>query len=202
MVLMRIVDPGAQALLLALARQSIAEGMSLGTPLQLESGAYSTQLQRCCGNFVTLKLSGALRGCIGSLEADKPLVQGIADNAFNAAFRDPRFDALSLSELESVALEISLLSTPEAMIFTSEREALSQLHAGIDGLILSVGSRRATFLPSVWRQLPDASLLLNELKLKAGLPQDYWSDQLRLQRYRSHSFSDTEAAASNGGSRV
>lgn len=197
MALMRIVEPGEQVLLLALARRSIGEGMDQGGPLRVEPEDYSLRLQGFRGNFVTLKLAGELRGCIGSLEADKPLVQGIADNAFNAAFRDPRFDALSPRELAGIELEISLLSPPEVMVFESQSDALSQLRVGVDGLILTVGIHRATFLPSVWQQLPDATQFLRELKCKAGLAADYWSGQLQLQRYRSHSFSDRGSSVSD-----
>ena len=199
---MPIVEPEQQMLLLALARQSIAQGMSQGAPLRVEPGTYSTQLQLYCGNFVTLTLAGALRGCIGSLEADRPLLQGIADNAFNAAFRDPRFDALAPQQLAHVQLEISILSAPQAMDISTESEALRRIQTGIDGLILSVGNRRATFLPSVWRQLPDAAAFLNALKLKAGLPGDYWSPRVKLERYRSQSFSEMELANGDDGTGV
>lgn len=188
---MHTFEPSEQYQLLEVARQSIAEGMQHGVPLHPRLAEFSSRLQVLCGNFVTLTLAGELRGCIGSLRGHSPLLQNIADNAFNAAFRDPRFSALSALESPGIELEISLLSNPRAMVFADESDALAQLQAHVDGLILEVGAYRATFLPSVWQQLPDAEVFLRQLKRKAGLPEDYWSVDVQLQRYRSHSFSDT-----------
>jgi hypothetical protein len=193
---MHTFEPCEQYQLLEVARRSIAEGMQHGIPLHPRPAEFSSRLQVICGNFVTLTLAGDLRGCIGSLQGHCPLLQNIADNAFNAAFRDPRFSALSELESPGIELEISLLSRPQAMVFADESDALAQLQAHVDGLILEVGACRATFLPSVWQQLPDAELFLRHLKRKAGLPEDYWSGDLQLQRYRSHSFSDVLVVAS------
>lgn len=179
-----------QRRLLLLARQSIAEGLACGKPLQPELAAWPEPLREKCGNFVTLTLAGQLRGCIGSLEEDRPLVVGIAANAYNAAFRDPRFPAVSAPELEQIEVEISVLSSAEPLSCSDEADALAQLQPHVDGLIFEAGSQRATFLPSVWRQLPDAERFLRQLKRKAGVAEDYWSEQVRLHRYHSHSFSE------------
>lgn len=134
-------------------------------------------------SFVTLTRDGHLRGCIGSLEAYRPLADDVRGNACAAAFRDPRFPPLSSAEWPDTKVEVSLLSVPEALSFKDEADALAQLRPGIDGIVLSAGGRRATFLPQVWEQLPDPALFLAQLKAKAGLPADYREPDLRLERY-------------------
>lgn len=133
--------------------------------------------------FVTLTRDGQLRGCIGSLEACRSLRADLEANACAAAFRDPRFPPLAAEELPGTRVEVSILSQPEAMAFRDEADALAQLRPGIDGVILEYGRHRGTFLPQVWEQLPEPGLFMRHLKLKAGLPPDFWSDDLRLSRY-------------------
>ncbi|MDH5378944.1 MAG: AmmeMemoRadiSam system protein A [Gammaproteobacteria bacterium] len=151
---------------------------SFSDPGLLEEGA----------SFVTLKKRGELRGCIGSLEAYQALVLDVAKNAHSAAFRDPRFQALSPSELEGLEISISVLTEPEAMEFSSEEEVLKQIRPGVDGLILEDDSHRGTFLPAVWESLPRKEDFWHQLKLKAGLPAHYWSAHLRVFRYETISF--------------
>jgi AmmeMemoRadiSam system protein A len=124
-----------------------------------------------------------LRGCIGGLEPVRPLVQDVADNAYAAAFQDPRFPPLEAAEFNAVKIHISLLTLPQALVFSSEQNALTQLRPGIDGVILQEGERRATFLPSVWKSLISPERFLSSLKEKAGFSADYWSETLRLFRY-------------------
>lgn len=129
------------------------------------------------GCFVTLHKRGALRGCIGTIEPTKPLVHCVEENALNAAFHDPRFPPLTENELNSVEIEISILSTPEKLIFKSEDELLSQIKPVRHGVILSDNWHRATFLPQVWEQLPDKRSFLEQLCLKAGLKAGCWQDE-------------------------
>jgi len=126
------------------------------------------------GAFVTLHKRGALRGCIGTIEPVRPLVDCIAENAKNAAFKDPRFSPLSADELPDVDIEISVLSLPEALSFKDAEDLKRQLIPSVHGVILSKGWRRATFLPQVWEQLPDKDRFLQQLCLKAGLEGDCW----------------------------
>lgn len=140
--------------------------------------------------FVTLTRDGQLRGCIGSLEACRSLRDDLEANACAAAFRDPRFPPLAAEELPNTRVEVSILSQPEAMAFRDEADALAQLRPGIDGVILEYGRHRGTFLPQVWEQLPEPSLFMRHLKLKAGLPPDFWSDDLRLSRYTVEKFKE------------
>ena len=134
-------------------------------------------------SFVTLTQNGRLRGCIGSLEAQRPLATDVAENAFAAAFRDPRFPPLSQEELARTRVEVSLLTPAKPFPVSGEEDALARLQPGIDGLILSFGRRRATFLPQVWESLPDPRQFMRELKLKAGLAADFWDPAVTLARY-------------------
>jgi AmmeMemoRadiSam system protein A len=141
-------------------------------------------------SFVTLQLDGQLRGCIGSLEAFRPLAVDVAGNAWAAAFRDPRFVPVTRREAGNLEIHVSVLSVPQAMEFGSEADLLAQLRPFVDGLVLEDEGRRGTFLPSVWESLPDPVDFLRQLKRKAGLPQDYWSDTLRISRYTTRSIPD------------
>ncbi len=166
-----------------LAFTSIRHGLDTGHPLKLNLTDFPKELKVHRASFVTLERQGQLRGCIGMLEAERPLVEDIVQNAYAAAFRDPRFLPLSKNEIHDLDLHISILSPAEAMQFNSESDLLAQLRPGIDGLILQEGHRRGTFLPSVWEQLPDPAQFLQQLRQKAGLPADYWSNTIKIARY-------------------
>ncbi|MEK7810457.1 MAG: AmmeMemoRadiSam system protein A [Pseudomonadota bacterium] len=150
-------------------------------------------LEQPGATFVTLTLHGQLRGCIGSLEAYRPLIEDVQQNAVASAFRDPRFEPLNKEEFANVLVEVSLLSQPEPIHFNSEQEALAQLHPGRDGVILAFGRQRATYLPQVWAQLPDAHDFIARLKDKAGLPMDFWSPDIRLSHYTVQKWREGEA---------
>ncbi len=171
-----------------LALASIEHGLAHGGPLEVQANDYPEALREPRACFVTLERRGDLRGCIGSLQAYRALVEDVTDNAFAAAFRDPRFPPLSERELQGLELHISVLSPAEPMEFDSEADLLAQIRPGIDGLILEEGHHRGTFLPSVWEQLPDAEHFLDHLKLKAGLPGHYWSDAIKVSRYTTEMF--------------
>jgi len=181
-------DAAERRSLLQLAAASIAHGLAHGRPLPVNPAEYPPRLRAPGAAFVTLHLQGRLRGCIGSLEAYRPLVEDVAENAFAAAFRDPRFPPLSQAEFPLLDIEVSVLSPPEALPVRSEAELLERIRPGVDGLILEEGARRGTFLPAVWESLPDPRSFVTQLKLKAGLPPDYWSDTLRVYRYHTEAF--------------
>ncbi|MCW8827359.1 MAG: AmmeMemoRadiSam system protein A [Gammaproteobacteria bacterium] len=174
--------------LLKLAHDSIRHGLDSGHPLSVNTSEYEESLNEKRACFVTLHLDGELRGCIGSLEAHRKLVDDIAHNAFSAAFQDPRFPPLTEPEFEKVDIDISILTPPVAMQFSSEPELLDQIRPGVDGLIIEDQGRRGTFLPSVWEQLPDKIQFLMHLKMKAGLSPQHWSDSLTVSRYETESF--------------
>ena len=155
--------------LLGIARGAIGSQLGQAAAPRLGHPAWLAQPG---ASFVTLTLEGALRGCIGSLQAHRPLGVDVAANAENAAFRDPRFAPLTLQEWPRVAAEVSLLSAPEKAEFGDDIDLLGRLRPGIDGVILEHAGRRGTFLPQVWESLPDRRRFMQELKRKAGLPAD------------------------------
>nr|WP_297528385.1 AmmeMemoRadiSam system protein A [Thiohalobacter sp.] len=185
-------DSTRRAELLRLARASILHGLETGRPLAVDPADFDPELAAPGAAFVTLHRQGELRGCIGSLEAHRPLVVDVAENAFAAAFRDPRFPPLAVDEFDDLEIEISVLSPPEPMAFTDEADLLRQIRPGVDGLILEDMGRRGTFLPSVWAQLPRREDFLAHLKLKAGLPPGHWSPTVRVWRYTTESFAEQQ----------
>ncbi len=176
-----------QQQLLELAKASIQHGLQTGKPLQIDLADYPAELKELRATFVTLHINHDLRGCIGVLEAIRPLAEDIAENAFSAAFKDSRFPPLSPREFKDLEIHLSILSPAEPVSFTSEQDLLAQLQPGIDGLILQEGHRRGTFLPSVWETLPKPEQFLRNLKQKAGLPPNFWSNTICVSRYRTES---------------
>jgi len=192
MALMHSIDrqdlPGTE--LLRMARRSIEYGLEHGMPLPVRAETLSGALAEPAATFTTLKIAGQLRGCCGMLEAVRPLGQDVAYTAFQAAFRDTRFEPLRRDELARIRLEVSVLSPLERMIVKDETDLLQQLVPGEDGLVIVEGASRATFLPKVWESLPDPRRFLAALRAKCGLPDDHWSERLRFFRYRTTSFSE------------
>jgi MEMO1 family protein len=141
-------------------------------------------LRQAGATFVTLTRNGALRGCIGSLEAARPLGFDAAQNALGAAFRDPRFPAVAAGEWPQCRVELSLLTAPKPIRFADEADLLEQIRPGEDGVILESERRRATFLPQVWESVPDKRVFLAELVKKAGLPADTRLGRCKVYRYR------------------
>jgi AmmeMemoRadiSam system protein A len=178
--------------LLPIARASIAS--ALGRELAASETAPWLLDPGAC--FVTLTQQGELRGCIGSLEAHRPLLADVKANALAAAFRDPRFSPLAQHELDVVEIEVSLLSLMQPLTFASEAGALAQLRPGIDGVVFEFGARRSTFLPQVWEQLPEPDEFIAQLKRKAGLPASFWAAEVRLQRYTVSKWKESDLASS------
>lgn len=172
----------------AIARAAIAKRLGIEWP-EPDTGQ-DPALARPGASFVTLHKHGALRGCIGSLSAHRPLAEDIAENACAAAFGDPRFPPLSLGEFDEIDIEVSVLSKPEPLPVRSEQEAIARLRPGRDGVILRFGPRQATFLPQVWEQLPDPVRFLAHLKLKAGLPADFWDPGVELEIYSVEQYAE------------
>ena len=175
--------------LIQLAKDSVQHGLQFSKPAPVDRNQYDALLRQPRASFVTLQIAGQLRGCIGSLQASRPLIEDVSHNAFAAAFRDPRFSPLQADEYDDLDYHISILGLPEPMAFKSEEDLISQLRVGVDGLILEDMGRRGTFLPSVWDNLPKPKQFWQHLKAKAGLPQDHWSDTLKVSRYTTQAFS-------------
>lgn len=172
------LSPEQGAALVALARQTLSghfdQTITPADRQHPETRLADQALQAHCGTFVTLKSNNQLRGCIGSLSATVPIVSGVRENALNAALHDPRFSPLKKRELESVHIEVSVLSDPVPMSYSDADELLAKLKPGLDGVIIRKGYASATFLPQVWEQLPDPEPFLSHLCMKAGLPADQW----------------------------
>lgn len=168
---------------LAVARAAIAHGFRYGMPLTVDPREFRPALREPRASFVTLRVGDALRGCVGSLEPCRPLVADVAHNAFAAANRDPRFPPLHPSEAAGVDLHVSILGPSEPIRFRDERELLAALEPGVHGLWISAGPRRATFLPQVWEQIPDAHEFLARLLDKAGIPRESVCRTWQASRY-------------------
>lgn len=170
--------------LLEIADRSIRYGLINNNPVKLDLTSEPAALQSNGASFVTLKnRQKQLRGCIGSPIAHQALAKDIAQNAYKAAFSDPRFNAVQPEEYENLNLSISVLSPQAPMQIRDENDLLQQLRPGIDGLVIADGGRRALFLPSVWEQLPEPKQFLAQLKRKAGMAPDHWSAGFRANRF-------------------
>jgi AmmeMemoRadiSam system protein B/AmmeMemoRadiSam system protein A len=182
-----------RAHLLAAARDSIRTGLETGRPATPPERELPCTLQAQRNTFVTLEIDGRLRGCIGSMWPQRGLAADVCENAFKAAFADPRFPQLTPGEVDRLQVSVSLLSHPRPIAADSEDTLVGQLRPDMDGLILSDGPRRALFLPSVWRSLPDARRFVRELKRKAGMPAEGWSPTMQAQRFGAEYFGHAPA---------
>ncbi len=176
-------------LLLKLARSVIAKKLS-GGDISLPDNI-SPALKEKRGCFVTLHKKGMLRGCIGTIEPVQPLIECVAENAINAAFKDPRFPPLDKSEFPLTDIEISVLTVPEKLEYKDGDDLVSKLKPGVHGVILSKGWHRSTFLPQVWDQLPAPEIFLVHLCQKGGMPSDCWKDgSVTVEVYEAEYFSE------------
>ena len=177
--------------LIALARQTIAERLNRdeGPPGPAAGSLEAPELQEKRGTFVTLKINGQLRGCMGCLTATETVLEGVQRNAINAAFNDPRFPALTPDELARADIEVSILTEPHVLEYSDGDDLAAKLRPHIDGVILQKGYSRATFLPQVWEQLPKTEDFLAHLCRKAGLPGEAWqSGELEVSTYQVQYF--------------
>ncbi|MFP4163607.1 MAG: AmmeMemoRadiSam system protein B [Chitinispirillaceae bacterium] len=173
--------------LLNLARQSLQAAVyKKDFDLREEPSQRLRQEQGC---FVTLTSMGKLRGCIGNIEPLKSLYRGVMDNAVNASMKDPRFPPVNAGELDHIQIEVSVLSKPRLLTFSSPEELLAKLEAGEHGVILRKGFLESTFLPQVWDQLPDKVMFLEHLALKGGMSKDDWKTA-EVKTYRVIHFSE------------
>lgn len=185
----RLTDDDKKTLL-RLARSVIASKVGVEDG-KTHPQTISSFLAEPRGCFVSLHKKKALRGCIGIIEPVAPLIDGIRDNAVNAAFRDPRFPPIEERELEEIDIEISVLTSPKPLAFSNPQDLLRQLKPGVHGVILTKGGGRSTFLPQVWKQLPDKEQFLEHLCLKAGMKRDCWKDSgVDVQVYEVECFSE------------
>jgi uncharacterized protein len=189
------MDPKIQKHLLTIARSVIAGKLDLDeNEPKMPTGKGANVLREKRGVFVTLEMGGRLRGCIGHIEGVLPLILGVRENAESAAFKDPRFDPLSADEFDEVGIEISVLSVPQKLEFDGPENLKSKLRPGIDGVVLTSGFAKATYLPQVWNEFPEDELkekFLSSLCMKAGLDPDEWEKgEVKVETYQAEIFRD------------
>jgi len=175
--------------LLSIAKLAVTTVVTQHVSFQPTTQNYPKALQQQRACFVTLNINKKLRGCIGSLTAHQALYLEVAASAEAAAIHDPRFNRISDSELDQLEYHISILSPSSPITFKSEDDLMNQIRPNVDGLILSEGNQRGTFLPSVWESLPDVNDFLKHLKCKVGLSENYWSNSIQMSRYTTESIS-------------
>ena len=190
------LDLGQRRRLLELARQAVGHAAHReplpALPLQAEADA----LRRPGCAFVTLTEAGSLRGCIGGLEPRLPLAEDVWEHAYAAACDDFRFEPVQPSELDDIEVEVSVLTPPHEIAYEGAEDLTRKLRPGVDGVILSAGIRRATFLPQVWEKIPETVEFLDRLSDKAGLPADAWRrGEVSVQVYQVFSFHDSDPLA-------
>lgn len=175
------------AILVTLARSAIEQSLGVGALTRPTGLGW---LDHPAATFVTIEQRGDLRGCIGTIEPIRSLYEDVTRNAIAAAHRDPRFPPLRVDELETVDLEISLLSRLVPLPVSSEEDLIRKLEPGRHGLLLRLGHRQATFLPSVWEQLPRPNEFVTHLKRKGGIPESHWSDEVEVLVYTVEKFTE------------
>ena len=187
------LSPTDRQYLLKLARETIACRLQGEEPPPVNLDALPESLSRDGACFVTLTKRGELRGCIGSLEARRPLVEDVRANAMAAAFHDPRFPPVRTEELDDLCVEVSVLSAPQPLSYDGPDDLIAKLRPGVDGVVIESGSNRATFLPQVWDKLPDPHQFLGQLCRKAFLPTDaYRKPGLDVCVYQVEKFKEGE----------
>lgn len=178
--------------LLPIARSAIAT--ALGRVHSADEDASWLQEKGAC--FVTLTQNQQLRGCIGTLEANRPLLLDVKANAQAAALRDPRFSPMTVAELDRTEIEVSVLSAMQVLQFSGEHDALMQIQPGVHGVVFEFGRYRSTFLPQVWEQLPSVVEFMAHLKHKAGLPPDFWAEEVRISHYTVSKWKESDVLES------
>jgi len=177
--------------LLKLARNTIIRKKVKDSITGEEINSLSDVLKQKRGCFVTLNKHGELRGCIGYILPIQPLYQAVIDNAFNAAFSDPRFNPVAKDEIDDLHIEISVLTVPEKLDYKDKDDLLKKLMPDVDGVIIKLGFRNSTFLPQVWEQLPSKEEFLSHLCMKAGLSFDEWQKgRIEVETYKAEAFEE------------
>lgn len=183
-------------LLLKMARQSLERGVR-GQPLPpLHLAALTPALQALGASFVTLTHNGELRGCIGALEPSKPLAEDVCEHAVAAALEDYRFPHVQETELKEIQIEISRLTTPESLDYSTPTDLLEKLHPGVDGVVLMDGWKRATFLPQVWEKVSGKEEFLSHLCYKMGVARDLWRRKhMEVMLYQVEEFHEEQSTS-------
>ncbi len=188
-----IYTPEERKFLLDLARKTITAAANEKKTPRIDVGNVPKKLTEEKGCFVTLTKGGRLRGCIGYIFPKEPLYKAVAQMTYNAAMRDRRFKPVTQDELDEIHIEVSVLTAPKPLQFTSPRELLAKLRPHIDGVVLRSTGRQATYLPQVWKQMPDKEVFLTRLSMKAKLAPEAWRDQdVTVLVYQAEAFEEGE----------
>jgi AmmeMemoRadiSam system protein A len=185
-------EPLEAKVLISIARHALEVAIPNSPARQVDLDSLPREYAEPRACFVTLRLAGELRGCIGNVEARRPLAIEVAEHARSAGFRDPRFPPLDGSEFSQIRIEVSVLSRLESFSVSSRSDLLRQLRPGVDGLVIEEGHARGVFLPSVWDQLPNANTFVSHLMQKAGLAEDHWSERISFSRFTSESYEEPD----------
>ena len=181
-----------RATLLKLARQSLINAANNQPAPPLPKDLPAALLAEGA-SFVTLTVRGRLRGCIGTLQAYQPLANDVRQRAAQAAVEDYRFPRVRPNEVDTIHIEISRLTKPVPLAYSNPSELPGLLKPHVDGVVLSDGRRRATFLPQVWQQLPDVAEFLSHLCQKMGVQSDLWRrEMLEVETYQVEEFEEAE----------
>jgi AmmeMemoRadiSam system protein A len=184
---------GEKQTLLRLAREAMEHGVRGKKTPSLDHNSLTPHLLEQGASFVTLTIDGELRGCIGALEAYQPLVDDVREHAIAAALEDPRFNPVNETELNRIRLEVSCLTTPQPLEYSSSADLLTKLRPHIDGVILKSDYHRATFLPQVWEKIPDPEDFLDYLCVKMGAKPNLWlSAKLQVYVYQVEEFHEMD----------
>ena len=175
--------------LLDIARASIELGLRTGQPPEFDLDTVAAELRRIQSSFVTLRIQQHLRGCVGSIDATRPLASDVSRNAFAAAFQNVRFPKLRDYEFSLINICVSVLSSQMPIASRTLDEAIGGIRPGIDGVVIRCGERVATFLPQVWETLQDPIEFLRHLRLKAGLDPSSWPQGIQISTYTIQQFS-------------
>ncbi len=160
--------------LLQAAREAMEAGVRGHNLVPPDPYTVPQRLQQLGACFVTLTVGQELRGCIGALEAYQPLIDDVREHAVAAALQDYRFPPVQPNELAAIRIEVSRLTVPLPLDYTTPDDLLNKLCPDIDGVVLKYGIQRATFLPQVWEKIPDRAEFLQHLCYKMGMPADFW----------------------------
>jgi AmmeMemoRadiSam system protein A len=184
---------GEKHILLRLAREAMEHGIHGKKLPPLDHNSITPRLSENGASFVTLTIHGELRGCIGALEAHQPLVDDVREHAIAAALEDPRFRPVDETELDRIKIEVSCLTVPHPLEYSSNTDLLAKLRPHVDGVILKNDYRRATFLPQVWDQIPDPEDFLDHLCAKMGANQSLWlNTKLQVYVYQVEEFHEMD----------
>ncbi len=188
------LTPDERRDLLRLARAALEAAVREQPPPAVDAAELPAALLEHGASFITLTHHDELRGCIGGLEPRWPLWQDVCEHTAQAALKDYRFPPVTPDEAPQIKIEVSVLTPPQPLTYASPDDLLLKLRPQVDGVTLSDGRRRATFLPQVWERIAQPEQFLSMLCEKMGLPPDTWRRaQMGVETYQVEKFTEDGA---------